>query len=161
MFTANCRLRHLWPHIRVICDSHHATETRREDFGQQDQETMTSSSCLPITNPGKIMPADQLMRVLTFMSISIASPQLPRPYKAGRMPWSLYELVKALRTAPVGSWLSVKLAALPGSTPAAKQSSTARTARRQFNPIQTQMKGSRLFVRRLPDLGSCPGWPQK
>jgi hypothetical protein len=102
------------------------------------------------------MPADLLARVFTCMHVSIASPQLPYPYKAGRMPWSLYELVKALRNAPVGSWLSVNLAALPGSTPAAKQSSTARAARRQFNPIQTQMKGSRLFVRRLPDPESGP-----
>jgi hypothetical protein len=44
------------------------------------------------------------------------------------MPTSLYELVKALRYAPLGSWLSVNLAALPGSTPAAKQSSTASEA---------------------------------
>jgi hypothetical protein len=43
-----------------------------------------------------------------------------------------------------------------GSLPAAKQSSTARVARRQFNPIQTQIRGSRLFVRRVPDPGFRP-----
>jgi hypothetical protein len=75
------------------------------------------------------------------------------------MPGSLYELIKALLHAPVGSWLSVNLAALPGSTPAAKQSSTARAARRQFNPVQTRIKGSRLFVRRLPDPKSYPPPP--
>jgi hypothetical protein len=101
------------------------------------------------------MPRGWHAWVLTCMKISIASPQLPYPYKAGRMPGSLYELVKALRSAPVGFWLSVNLAALPGSTPAAKQSSTARVARRQFHPIETQIKGSRLFVRRVPDPGSC------
>jgi hypothetical protein len=94
------------------------------------------------------------------MHIPIASPQLPYPYKAVRIPTrSLYELLKALRNAPVGYWLSVNLGALPGSTPTAKQSSTARAARRQFNPIQTQIKGSRLFVRRLTDPRSYPSPP--
>jgi hypothetical protein len=105
------------------------------------------------------MLPDRYGTVLTLKRLSIASPQLPYPYKAGRIPGSLYELVKALRNAPVGSWLSVNLAALPGSTLAAKQSSTARAARRLFYPIQTQIKGSRLFVRRAPIPVSCPAPP--
>jgi hypothetical protein len=86
------------------------------------------------------MPTDRLATVLTSMHISIASPRLPCPYKAGRM--SLYELVKSLRNVPVGAWLSVNLAVLQGSTPSAKQSPTVRTTRRQFNAIQTQAHGS-------------------
>jgi hypothetical protein len=107
----------------------------------------------------KDKPVDRLMTVFTLMNLSIASTQLPYPYKAGRMPWSLHELVKALRNAPVGFWLSVNLGALPGSTPAAKQSSTARAARRQCKPIQTQIKGSRLFIRREPSPRSRPAPP--
>jgi hypothetical protein len=113
----------------------------------------------PVRNSEEIMLPDRYGTVLTLMRLSIASPQLPYPYKAGRMPGSLYELVKALRNAPVGSWLSVNLAALPGSTLAAKQSSTARAARRLFYPIQTQIKGSRLFVRRVPNPGYYPARP--
>jgi hypothetical protein len=107
-------------------------------------------------NPREIFPPDRFPTVFTFMHRTTASPRLPHRYKAGRMPArSLYELVKALRNAQVGSWLSVNLRALPGSTPAAKQSSTSRTARRQFHPIQTRIKGSWLFVRRVPDPESC------
>lgn len=82
------------------------------------------------------------------MQISIGSPEFPRPHRPRS---GSYELVAALRSHPTGWWLNVDLDSLPGATVTTKQNSTARALRRHLRPIQTQVEGSQLFVRHVPD----------
>jgi hypothetical protein len=99
------------------------------------------------------------------MKISIAAPQIPYPHRPRRVSPS-FELVTALQCHPQGWWLSVDLDSLTGASTTAKQNSTARALRRHMKPIQTQVEGSRLFVRHVPDpMLPCeaqpPEWSQR
>jgi hypothetical protein len=84
------------------------------------------------------------------MHISVASPQYPRQYRPRRLPQS-WELIQALATKPIGWWLRVELAAIAGSSLAAKQNTTVRAARRYFKrPVQVMVEDVSLFIRRVP-----------
>jgi hypothetical protein len=88
--------------------------------------------------------------VSTSMRISVAAPQFPRPFRPRKVSQSS-AIVEALRTNPIGWWLAIDLATIPGSTAIDKQNSVARGARRYFKPIHVQVEDQQLFIRRVPD----------
>jgi hypothetical protein len=85
------------------------------------------------------------------MNIRIAQPQNPLQYgrrKVSRM----FPLIWQLSLNPEGRWLSVDLDDVAGSSTTAKQNSAAQAVRRHFRkPVQVQVEGQHLFIRRIPD----------
>jgi hypothetical protein len=95
------------------------------------------------------------------MRISFVSPSSPAPFRirrssylfhrAGKPTLSRNALVARLQTIPVGVWVCADLDAIPGSTPTAKKLAASRAAKRFFTPVQAQVEGSRVFIRRVPE----------
>jgi hypothetical protein len=109
-----------------------------------------------------ITRAARASRVLAItMQIQLASPSSPAPFRIPRSPYLFHRtgkptlsrnaLVARLQTIPVGVWVCADMDAIPGSTPTAKKLAASRAAKRFFTPVQAQVEGSRMFIRRDPE----------
>jgi hypothetical protein len=96
------------------------------------------------------------------MAILIAPPKSPAPYftrpqspyryrAAGPVVLSDHVLGRVLQTIPIGLWVSADLSAVPGLNRRAKKLAADRAAERFFTPVQSQIEGSRIFIRRVTE----------